>query len=400
MRAVPDLPSPRGDTTTALLAALARARRTSSRRSRSRPPRPARRRGPPPLAPPLLRAALPRLRRRRRRAGSGSRPCSPSARRSSSVRAPHSSRLGPVGPRRRRRTGSRRARAFEAPDDGRSLCRSYVAAPAPRSSRSRVRHPPLGVPAQGGRPAHVGDPAPRRRGQGGAGRDPGRRVRRRPTPSGCTPSCSPRRWRARARPRATAPTSTAPRGRRSPPSTSSRCSACTAGCAARCVGHLAAFEMTSLDPEPALRERAATARYRRRRPPGFFDEHVEADAVHEAIAAHDLAGGLARREPALGPDIIFGGRARWRSRARCARVRCWTRGPAPARRSPVGRRSALAASSAPLGALKRTSLCGHRRTAVGATAAAASATVARRLDRLAVLVEHPDRTRTSSGQSR
>jgi hypothetical protein len=41
----------------------------------------------------------------------------------------------------------------------------------------------------------------------------------------------------------------------------------------------------------------------------FFDEHVEADAVHEEIAAHDLAGTLAREEPALAADIVFGARA-------------------------------------------------------------------------------------------
>jgi len=41
----------------------------------------------------------------------------------------------------------------------------------------------------------------------------------------------------------------------------------------------------------------------------FYDEHVEADAVHENIAAYDLAGGLARQEPALAGDIIFGARA-------------------------------------------------------------------------------------------
>jgi hypothetical protein len=41
----------------------------------------------------------------------------------------------------------------------------------------------------------------------------------------------------------------------------------------------------------------------------FYDEHVEADAVHENIAAYDLAGGLARQEPELAGDIIFGARA-------------------------------------------------------------------------------------------
>jgi hypothetical protein len=41
----------------------------------------------------------------------------------------------------------------------------------------------------------------------------------------------------------------------------------------------------------------------------FYDEHVEADAVHESIAAWDLAGGLARIEPDLAGDILFGARA-------------------------------------------------------------------------------------------
>jgi Iron-containing redox enzyme len=74
------------------------------------------------------------------------------------------------------------------------------------------------------------------------------------------------------------------------------------------VGHLAAFEMTSSIPNRrygnALRrlgfDREATH---------FYDEHVEADAVHENIAAWDLAGGLAAEEPAVAPDILFGARA-------------------------------------------------------------------------------------------
>jgi hypothetical protein len=52
----------------------------------------------------------------------------------------------------------------------------------------------------------------------------------------------------------------------------------------------------------------------------FYDEHVEADAVHESIAAWDLADGLARAEPELAADVIFGAEAllaleaRWGSR--------------------------------------------------------------------------------------
>jgi hypothetical protein len=36
---------------------------------------------------------------------------------------------------------------------------------------------------------------------------------------------------------------------------------------------------------------------------------VTADAVHEQVAAVDLAGGLARQEPSLAGDILFGARA-------------------------------------------------------------------------------------------
>jgi hypothetical protein len=38
----------------------------------------------------------------------------------------------------------------------------------------------------------------------------------------------------------------------------------------------------------------------------YFDEHVEADAAHEQIAGHDLAGGLVEAEPELLDDVLFG----------------------------------------------------------------------------------------------
>jgi hypothetical protein len=41
----------------------------------------------------------------------------------------------------------------------------------------------------------------------------------------------------------------------------------------------------------------------------YFDEHVEADAVHEQIAGRDLAGGLAETHPHLVGDIVFGAAA-------------------------------------------------------------------------------------------
>jgi hypothetical protein len=74
------------------------------------------------------------------------------------------------------------------------------------------------------------------------------------------------------------------------------------------VGHLALFEMTSTVPNRrygnGLRRLGfdgdATA---------FYDEHVVADAVHENVAAVDLAGGLARQDPTLAPDILWGAAA-------------------------------------------------------------------------------------------
>ncbi|WP_320066265.1 iron-containing redox enzyme family protein [Micromonospora sp. RTGN7] len=74
------------------------------------------------------------------------------------------------------------------------------------------------------------------------------------------------------------------------------------------LGHLAAFEMTSSLPNRrygnGLRRLGLDEEVAR-----FYDEHVEADAVHEQIAAYDLCGGLARAEPALASDLLFGAAA-------------------------------------------------------------------------------------------
>jgi hypothetical protein len=74
------------------------------------------------------------------------------------------------------------------------------------------------------------------------------------------------------------------------------------------AGHLAMFEITSAIPN----RRYATALRRLgfgAAATDFYDEHVEADSVHENIAAYDLAQGLAQAEPALARDILFGARA-------------------------------------------------------------------------------------------
>jgi hypothetical protein len=75
------------------------------------------------------------------------------------------------------------------------------------------------------------------------------------------------------------------------------------------VGHLAVFEMTSSIPNRRYATALRRLGVRDRRATEFFDEHVTADAIHENIAAVDLAGGLVRREPQLVEDVLFGARA-------------------------------------------------------------------------------------------
>src|SRR6478735_1103628 len=74
------------------------------------------------------------------------------------------------------------------------------------------------------------------------------------------------------------------------------------------VGHLALFEMTSSVPN---RRYGAGLRRLGHGDAAclFFDVHVVADAVHESVAAVDLAGGLASQDPRLGADILWGAKA-------------------------------------------------------------------------------------------
>lgn len=74
------------------------------------------------------------------------------------------------------------------------------------------------------------------------------------------------------------------------------------------VGHLAAFEMTSSLPCRAIAEGLRRVGFGDD-VAAYYDEHVEADAVHEQIAGRDLAGSLAEDEPDLLPDIVFGAAA-------------------------------------------------------------------------------------------
>jgi hypothetical protein len=71
------------------------------------------------------------------------------------------------------------------------------------------------------------------------------------------------------------------------------------------MGHLALFELTSAVPNRrygnGLRRLGFGAEVTH-----YYDEHVEADSVHDMIAAYDLAGALMREDPWIGSEILFG----------------------------------------------------------------------------------------------
>jgi hypothetical protein len=93
------------------------------------------------------------------------------------------------------------------------------------------------------------------------------------------------------------------------------------------VGHLAMFEMSSSIPNRRYGNAVRRLGFGEE-VSAFYDEHVQADAVHEAIAAWDLAGGLASSEPSVARDIIFGARALLALEALWAEhlLGCWERG--------------------------------------------------------------------------
>jgi Iron-containing redox enzyme len=71
------------------------------------------------------------------------------------------------------------------------------------------------------------------------------------------------------------------------------------------VGHLALFEMTSSIPNRRYADGLRRLGFGEDATL-FFDEHVEADAVHENIASVDLAGGLVSQEPQLHAAVMWG----------------------------------------------------------------------------------------------
>jgi hypothetical protein len=70
------------------------------------------------------------------------------------------------------------------------------------------------------------------------------------------------------------------------------------------AGHFAAFEAAS--SVPSRRIAAGLDRLGLSEAADYFEEHVEADAVHEQVAAGDLCGSLVEANPALVADVMFG----------------------------------------------------------------------------------------------
>ena len=80
------------------------------------------------------------------------------------------------------------------------------------------------------------------------------------------------------------------------------------GWRAACVGHLALFEMTSVQPTrrySATLERLGYGPAARR----FYDVHVTADVWHAQVAQDHLVGGFLASEPSGGGAVLFGARA-------------------------------------------------------------------------------------------
>lgn len=74
------------------------------------------------------------------------------------------------------------------------------------------------------------------------------------------------------------------------------------------MGHLAAFEMSS--SIPCRRYLQGAQRLDLPAPvQRYFDEHVEADAVHEHLAARGVCGALVDSDPGLLPDVLLGAAA-------------------------------------------------------------------------------------------
>src|SRR5215207_259937 len=74
---------------------------------------------------------------------------------------------------------------------------------------------------------------------------------------------------------------------------------------AAALGHLAAFEATSSLPSRKMAQGLSRLGFPQEMI-GYYEEHVEADAVHEQLAVRTICGSLVAGEPALVPDVVFG----------------------------------------------------------------------------------------------
>lgn len=102
------------------------------------------------------------------------------------------------------------------------------------------------------------------------------------------------------------------------------------------VGHFASTEITS----PPGSRRIVDALRRMQAPSAcvrFYQEHVEADAVHEQVVRLNLVSDLVAREPQLDCDVVFGMRAHAavENRLADALMASWQRGASSLRR-PLG----------------------------------------------------------------
>ena len=158
----PQLPSPRGPISHAVIKALSHP--TGAFRRSARPHRRGtHRRGPPAGALLLLRAALSRVRRRRRLLGMGSRSPTAPQRTGADVRR----ESAPGAPEREQCRTRRGAGCLVAADPGqRVLSVGLAAAARDAVPCARDLGAPVRLPAEGGRPPHMGDSSPERSGQG------------------------------------------------------------------------------------------------------------------------------------------------------------------------------------------------------------------------------------------
>ncbi|SDP46964.1 Iron-containing redox enzyme [Klenkia soli] len=100
------------------------------------------------------------------------------------------------------------------------------------------------------------------------------------------------------------------------------------------VGHLAALEMTST--VPSRRYASGLRRLGKGEDATlFYDEHVEADAVHEQVASVDMCGSLVADDPSLRAGVLFGAAVALELEARAGALALqeWTAGRSALRRT-------------------------------------------------------------------